>query len=172
MRRFLPLAMMFAIASSPGLAGEGPAVLTEPNEPGDPLHVEGTVYAPDGKTPAPGVTVYVYHTDAEGVYSETNDNRNPRIKATLITDPRGRYEFRTIRPAPYPGGGVPAHIHYVLKGGGYAEQRRDLYFEGDPALSGGMIDRSKAAGKFGSVRPVARGEDGVLHCTFDLRFDE
>ena len=166
------IVMLAAIVTLPVLAEEWSAVLTTADEPGEPFHVTGTVYGPDGETPVPGVDVYVYHTDADGVYSETNDNRNPRLKATLTTNSRGRYEYRTIKPAPYPGGGVPAHVHYVVKGGGYPEQRRDLHFEGDPYLSNGMIARSNAMGKFGSVQPVTRDDNGVLHCTFDLRLEE
>ncbi|MEE8525015.1 MAG: hypothetical protein V3T72_13855 [Thermoanaerobaculia bacterium] len=158
-----------------GLAGvaddlEGSAVLTSADEPGEPLRVAGTVYGADGSTPLAGVEIYVYHTDAEGYYSPgTNDNRNPRIKATLRTDGAGRYEFRTIRPAPYPGGGVPAHIHYVVEGAGHPEQRHDLHFEGDPHLSERMQTRSREAGRFGSIRPVEAGDAGVLQVTFDLR---
>ena len=35
-------------------------------EPGEPLIVAGRVSAPDGPTPAEGVTIYAYNTDAEG----------------------------------------------------------------------------------------------------------
>ena len=117
-----------------------------------------------------GVELYVYHTDHQGYYSPgTNDNSNPRLEATLYTDEEGRYEFRTIKPGPYPGGGVPAHIHYVASGSGYPEQRRDLHFEDDPHLSERARERAREAGRFGSVRPVGRDADGVLRVTFDLR---
>lgn len=155
-------------ADACGLAAS--ATLTTPGEPGVPLHVSGTVYGDDGSTPLPGVELYVYHTDDEGYYSPgTDDNSNPRLKATLQTDGDGRYEFRTIKPAPYPGGSVPAHIHYVLSGAGYPEQRRDLHFEGDPHLSERARERSRQAGRFGSIRPVEEGADGVLRVTYDLR---
>jgi protocatechuate 3,4-dioxygenase, beta subunit len=158
-----------------GLAGladdrAGSAVLVSPDEPGEPLQVSGTVFGSDGATPLAGVELYVYHTDAEGAYSPgTDDNANPRLKATLRTDASGRYELRTIRPAPYPGGGVPAHIHYVVEGAGYPEQRFEVHFEGDPYLSERMQASSREAGRFGSIRPVEVGDDGVSRVTFDLR---
>jgi Dioxygenase len=91
------------------------------------------------------------------------------VPVTLRTDASGRYELRTIRPAPYPGGGVPAHIHYVVEGAGYPEQRFELHFEGDPYLSERMQASSREAGRFGSIRPVEVGDDGVSRVTFDLR---
>lgn len=145
------------------------AILTADGEPGEPLHVTGTVYGPDGSTPGAGVELYAYHTDAEGLYSETNDNTDPRLKATVRTGADGRYQLRTIKPAPYPGGGVPAHIHFRISGGGFSDQRADLNFEGDPYLSSRAIERSAQLGRFGPVRPLVKGDDGVWHVVFDLK---
>ena len=36
---------------------------------GLPLKITGTVYQPDGKTPAPNVILYFYQTDHQGIYS-------------------------------------------------------------------------------------------------------
>lgn len=154
-----------------GAPGESPwsATMIEPGEPGEALHVTGTVYGEDGETPAAGVIVYAYHTDATGVYNEPNDNTNPRLKATVVTDARGRYELETIKPAPYPGGGVPAHIHFRLSGGGFPDQRRDLNFEGDPYLSARAKERSAEQGTFGPVRPLERAEGGGWRVVFDMR---
>ena len=33
------------------------------DEPGEPILIRGTIYHNDGKTPASGVILYVYHTD-------------------------------------------------------------------------------------------------------------
>jgi protocatechuate 3,4-dioxygenase beta subunit len=43
------------------------------NEPGLKLKVSGTVYKWDGKTPAAGVVLYVYHTNQKGVYPKRGD---------------------------------------------------------------------------------------------------
>ena len=145
------------------------AVLTPPDEPGEALVVTGTVYQGDGTTPAAGVSLYAYHTDAAGLYSETNDNTDPRLKATVVTDAQGRYELRTIKPAPYPGGGVPAHIHYRISGEGMAEQRFDLNFEGDPYLSTRQKERSARLDRFGSIRPLVDDGSGGWKCVYDLR---
>jgi protocatechuate 3,4-dioxygenase beta subunit len=48
-------------------------------EPGEPLIVSGTIYSPDGKQPLPGITLYVYQTDATGRDSTSGgDNRGTR----------------------------------------------------------------------------------------------
>lgn len=160
-----------AVAAPPSGGPEEVAVLASPDEPGEPLHVSGTVYAADGETPVPGAEIYVFHTDADGYYAPgTTDNSNPRLKATITTDENGRYAFRTIRPAPYPGSGVPAHVHYrVRRTPDAAPQSFELHFEGDPLLSERALERSRRAGRFGSVRPLERGDDSVWHAEYDLR---
>src|SRR5688572_5010641 len=39
------------------------------------LAVNGTVYKADGKTPAAGVIIYIYHTDQKGVYPTKGDEK-------------------------------------------------------------------------------------------------
>ena len=139
-------------------------------EPGEPLVVAGHVWDPSGEEPAAGVVVYGYHTDVEGLYARNGKNRPPRLHGWVKTDASGRFEFTTIRPAAYPGRTNPAHIHFVLWGGGYPRQWADeLRFEGDPLLTPAMIDESWQRGRFATVRPASRSGDGVSRCTLDIR---
>lgn len=158
----------------PELSGGGAApppsriTIAPPGEPGTPLVVTGTVYRPDGETPAAGVVVYLYQTDITGVYAPPGEP--PRLRGWLRTDAEGRYEVRTVRPASYPTGRIAAHIHTQLWGGGAATQwNSDLLFADDPYLSGEERRRSAAAGRFGSICDPARDADGTLRCTLDLR---
>jgi protocatechuate 3,4-dioxygenase, beta subunit len=148
-------------------------VITSSDEPGEPLIVSGTVYKPDGKTPAAGITVYVYHTDAEGYYRKgSNSSSNPRLNGTMITNAEGKYEFRTIKPGNYPGGGVPAHVHYVLSGKGYEKQYEEVMFEGDPYLSERVRANAAKDGTFATARPLTRDKDGVWRCVRDVKLEK
>jgi len=86
--------------------------------PGEPLVIRGTIYQRDGKTPAPHVILYVYHTNHNGTYTPGDNQKNARrhgaLRGWVKTDQNGRYEFTTIRPAAYPGRTDPAHIHPII----------------------------------------------------------
>ena len=145
-------------------------VLVSDDEPGEPMTVTGTVYAPDGKTPVAGIEVHVYHTDAEGYYRKgTNSSSNPRLKGTMRTNAEGKYEYRTIKPAPYPGGGNPAHVHYVISGQGYAKQYDELQFEGDRWLRNPHLTPEQKNDTFASVRPFVRDQNGVWRVVKDIK---
>lgn len=150
------------------------ATLTAPDEPGEPLAVRGTVYGADGETPLPGVRLFVYHTDAAGYYSENqgHDSTRPRLHATLVTDAAGQYAFRTILPGRYPSGGIPAHVHYNVDARGYEAQSFELHFAGDPELTAADEARAQRAGRFGSIRPLAKDASGVAQVVYDLRLRE
>jgi protocatechuate 3,4-dioxygenase, beta subunit len=144
------------------------ARLTPPAEPGEPMVVSGVLFAPDGRAPVPGVTLYAYHTDARGLYAPDGDP--PRLRGWMRTGADGGYELRSVRPAPYPGRTIPAHVHFNAWGAGYPRQWfEQLEFEGDPILTPERVERSRRLGRFGFVRPLARDKDGVWRCTFDLR---
>src|SRR5712691_4118516 len=75
-----------AVPPAPGAGALGPcaqatsvATLAGPEEPGEKLVVTGTVFAPDGVTPAARVFLYVYHTDATGHYNRES-GEPPRLR--------------------------------------------------------------------------------------------
>lgn len=142
-------------------------------EAGVPLVVSGRVFAADGRTPVEGLTLYVYHTDARGLYSEQDGNGRepqPRIKGWVRTDREGRYEFRTTRPGSYPRGRIPAHIHAKASGAGYAERWvAEYWFEDDPFVTAEMRAPFKDLGPFSPVMKITRAPDGGMRCVRDLR---
>ena len=142
--------------------------ITNNEEPGEALTVAGRVFAPDGTTPAAGVTVYAYNTDAKGYYDSSNHGDfpfPPRIYGWMKTDAGGRFELLTVRPGCYPNMRVPAHIHFCAWGAGYPLQWvDDLRFEGDSFLTPEMIRESVALGEFATIRPVVDGR-----CEFKIR---
>lgn len=170
--------------SRPGSIGDGgnsagsvpaKAVIVSPTEPGEPMIISGTIFAPDGKTPLEGINLFVYQTDAAGVYSTTGnggDNRNTRIHGQVRSSKDGRYEFRTIKPAPYPGGGNPAHIHAFISGPGYPEYWIDEYhFAGDPYIGEESQRKYSAGGTFATLLTLTKGTDGVLRGVRDIRVE-
>ena len=151
------------------------ATIVADGEPGESLIVSGTIYAPDGRTPLPGINLFVYQTDATGVYSTSGsdgDNRGTRIHGLVRSNKEGRYEFRTIKPGSYPNSRNAAHIHAYVSGADYPEYWIDEYlFEGDPFIT--SSDREKFGGKgtFSSILTLQRGSDGVLRAVRDIKVE-
>lgn len=137
------------------------------NEPGPKLAVGGIVYKTDGKTPASGLVLYVYHTDQTGRYTNRNGEggyagRNGYIKGWMKTNGKGEYRFYTLKPAPYPGATIPAHIHPVVKEPDKNEYWIDEYlFDDDPLLT--AEERKKQPGHGGSGIIHLITKDGMLH---------
>ena len=79
----------------------------------------------------------------------------------MKTGPDGRYEFHTIKPAPYPHRTTPAHIHAHVYGPQYSERSIDDYwFQGDP-----FITPKKRAPAIISLK---RNGEGVLQAVRDI----
>nr|WP_290856327.1 intradiol ring-cleavage dioxygenase [Flaviramulus sp.] len=95
------------------------------------LKISGVAFQKDGKTPAKNVLIYIYHTNREGIY-ETKGNekgwakRHGFIRGWAKTDAKGNYTFFTFRPAAYPEGREPEHIHLIIK-----EPNRNEYYIDD-----------------------------------------
>lgn len=106
------------------------------SEPGERLILRGTVYKPDGKTPAPGVVVYIHQTNSAGLYANGSNEsewsrRHGRLRGWLKTGADGRYEVDTIKPGVYPDGREPAHIHLTV-----LEPGKDPYWIDDVVFAG------------------------------------
>ncbi len=116
------------------------------------------------------VIVYAYQTDANGEYQNGTGTRVARLHGWAKTDAQGRYAFHTIKPAPYPGRSIAAHVHIHVWGAGYPLQwTPELLFAGDPFLKPDQISASKALGKFSNVQPLQTAADGSVNCVFNIR---
>ncbi len=142
------------------------------NEEGEPLIVSGTVYMPDGKTPVPNILIYAYHTDIKGIYGRNGEPLHGRFRGWMLTDKKGRYEIRTIKPAPYPNGQAPAHIHYTLTGKTFKEDWIDMVmFEGDRLITDGIRSGLKGKGGFQPIIKLKNKSDGFLHGVRDIQLE-
>ncbi|MFT5424958.1 MAG: protocatechuate 3,4-dioxygenase beta subunit [Phycisphaerales bacterium] len=152
--------------------------ITGIDEPGERVILRGRVFEIDGVTPAGGVLLYAYQTDANGVYrkegGETgNGRRHGVLRGWLRTDESGSYEIRTIRPAPYPSHSEPAHVHVTLEAPGRPEHWvKTLWFAGDDLIPEEEQGLSDAAGAFGRVVTLRDRGDGILVGERDLRLLE
>jgi protocatechuate 3,4-dioxygenase beta subunit len=152
----------------------GPSTRLAPlGEPGEPLRLSGTVYHTDGRTPATGVILFVYQTDATGRYPQRGDTstlmrRTSALRGWVRTDTAGHYAVETIRPGAYPSRREPAHMHLeVMPPGGMPCEIDPVEFEDDPILSPAIRAQRPRYGGAGIVRPVRRA-DGVWHATRDI----
>ena len=144
---------------------------------GTRLIVEGTVYRPDGRTPAAGVLVYAYHTNPAGIYPHPQgatgmERWHGSLRGWLVTGRDGHYRIETVRPGAYPGGAIPAHIHmHVMPPGGAERSIDDIVFEDDPRVDAVYRSRARDIGGPGIVLPTADA-DGVLRATRDIVLPE
>jgi protocatechuate 3,4-dioxygenase beta subunit len=155
-----------------GGADRSRLAIAPPGEPGTPLRVTGQVLRPDGVTPAAGVVLYLHQTGIDGLYAKER-GAPPRLRGWLRTDAAGRYEYRTVRPGPYPGRTIPAHVHTQLWGEGVPRQwNHDLLFADDELVDESVRRASRDAGRFAWVCSPEREADGTQRCNHDLRLKD
>lgn len=149
--------------------------IAPPGEPGQPLIIDGTVRDQRGE-PAPGIIVYAYHTDANGIYRPIDNapgewaRRHGQLRGWAKTDSLGHYRFITIRPGHYPNRNAPAHVHmHVIEPGCCTYYIASIHFDDDPLLSA-ATRRSDADGRGGSgLTHPTRDADGAWHVRRDIQ---
>lgn len=125
--------------------------LDEGNEgKGEVLVMEGRVLGLDGK-PVPHASVDVWHCNELGRYSHFDpDQPDYNLRRRIETDAEGNYRFRSFLPPGYaipPGspvselfdllgrhGNRPAHIHFLVSGGGKRALTTQVNIPGDTFL--------------------------------------
>jgi catechol 1,2-dioxygenase len=121
-----------------------------PDEKGTALLFQGQVTEPGGQ-PLPGAAVEMWHADADGLYSQFAPGIPEwNLRGKVLAGEDGRFEIRTIQPAPYqiPTDGAcgkliaaagwhawrPAHLHLKVSAPGHQLITTQLYFTGDAHL--------------------------------------
>ncbi|MBY0358583.1 MAG: hypothetical protein K2W82_11325 [Candidatus Obscuribacterales bacterium] len=118
------------------------AKITPPHEPGTVLLVNGIVRAADTGKPLPFAVLDIWQANEQGHYDNENDanpNAKPAnglylLRARLVTNEDGYYEYETIHPGAYEyaeNAWRPAHIHYMVSAHGYKQLVTQMYFDGD-----------------------------------------
>lgn len=136
------------------------------------IKVTGTVFQPNGRTPAEGVVLYFYHTNEEGRYEARPEQtgwgrRHGYLRGWVKTGPDGRYTLYTQKPGAYPGRPDPAHIHLtILEPDGKYYWAEDYLFTGDPRLT--EKELSPRAPRCGPGLLSLKKESGLLTGKRDL----
>jgi len=117
--------------------------LSGPDEPGEKLEFWGQILDYRGQ-PLSKAAVVAYHTDRIGLYNSPDaGTRIPRLRGVSITDDAGRFGFTTIRPAAYPNGTDPAHIHMVVTAPAHQMRYVEYWFSDDPLVTKSHRERAE-----------------------------
>ena len=137
---------------------------------GPKLLITGIVFKSDGRTPAPNVVVYYYHTNTEGRYvhipeepqsmpPNAQGQTHGHIRGWVKTGANGVYEIYTIRPGKYPRFEEPAHIHLTVQEPDQKEYYiDDVVFDDDPLLTTPKRLKMENRGGTGVVRLVKKDD--------------
>ncbi|MEJ5927860.1 catechol 1,2-dioxygenase [Corynebacterium sp. H128] len=136
----------YYVENAPQLPAVCEMPMREQDKVQQPLIFQGQVTDVDGKGLG-GATVELWHADSEGYYSQFAPNIPEwNLRGTIVTDEEGRYQIKTLQPAPYqiPSDGPtgwfidsygghpwrPAHLHLMVKSPGHRSITTQLYFRG------------------------------------------
>lgn len=112
---------------------------------GERMVMFGRVMDQYGK-PVPGTLVEIWQANAGGRYRHRKDSYIAPLDPNFggvgrtVTDRDGYYQFRTVKPGPYPwpngpNDWRPSHIHVSIMGPSIATRLiTQMYFEGDPLI--------------------------------------
>ena len=122
---------------------------------GIPCEVRGSVRGLRGE-PVGGAQLDVWQSDEDGLYDVQHAGIDrAQARGILVTDPEGRYHFRSILAMPYaiphdgPVGDLltamgrhpwrPAHLHFMIKAPGYETLITHVFRSDDPYLDSDAV---------------------------------
>ena len=151
-----------------------------PDEKGTPLVFAGQVRGTDG-TPLAGAELDMWQADDDGYYSGFAPHvPEGNLRGLVVADEQGRFEIRTMQPAPYqiptdgPTGQLiaaagwhpwrPAHLHLFVSAPGHRRVTTQLYFSGGQWLDSDVAEAVKPELV---LDPEDQG-DGTRRVTYDF----
>ena len=122
-------------------------------------------------------TVELWQVDGKGVYLHSRGGSREKMDSNFqgygrfMTDSKGRYFFRTIKPAPYPG--RTPHIHMAVSAKGKRKFTTQCYIKGEPKNKKDFILNSIKDEKARNslvlpFRPLPGSKAGELAANFDI----
>lgn len=144
---------------------------------GEITHMTGRVLNAKGN-PVRNAFVEIWQVDNNAVYlhsadtnNRANQDKNFQGYGRFLTDAKGQYYFRTIKPVPYPG--RTPHIHVGVSRNGHRILTTQLFVKGheqnarDGVLRG-IRDPLARESVMGNFKPLEDSKIGELTVNFDI----
>ena len=144
---------------------------------GEITHLGGRILSPTGQ-PLRNAFVEIWQVDGTGAYIHSRDpNRAKRRDENFqgygrfLTDVRGQYYFRTIKPVPYPG--RTPHIHIAVSRNGRRIFTSQILIKGNELNERDFLFRRVADARaretiLADFKPITDSKIGELACNFDV----
>ena len=142
---------------------------------GEITHLSGRVLGPTGQ-PLRNAFVEIWQVDGTGAYIHSRDpngakrrDKNFQGYGRFLTDVRGQYYFRTIKPVPYPG--RTPHIHIAVSRNGRRIFTSQILIKGNElnerdGLFRRVTDAKARETILAEFKPIADSKIGELACNF------
>jgi len=143
---------------------------------GEITHLSGRVMDIKG-TPVRNALVEIWQVDSKAAYIHTADPNQKKRDTNFqgfgrfLTDSKGQYYFRTIKPVAYPG--RSPHIHVAVKIKGKKRLVTQCYVKGDPSnakdgVIRGIRDLKQRDSVIIDFAPLKGSKIGELQARFDI----
>lgn len=143
---------------------------------GEITHLTGRILSASG-APLRNAVVEIWQCDQNGAYIHSRSGNAARRDGNFqgfgrfLTDSRGQYYFRTIKPVPYPG--RTPHIHFAVNRGGNRILTTQMLVRGHPGnerdgVFRNITDPKLRAAVMAEFKPLAGSKIGELTASFDL----
>ena len=143
---------------------------------GEITHLSGRVLTENG-SPVRNAFVEIWQVDNNGSYLHTGSSNRDKLDANFqgygrfLTDSKGQYYFRTIKPVPYPG--RTPHIHFAVSQNGQRVLTTQLLIKGHEGNEKDGVFRSLKSPEqrnllMASFDPMQGSKLGELTAAFDM----
>ncbi|HXG67488.1 MAG TPA: protocatechuate 3,4-dioxygenase [Blastocatellia bacterium] len=147
---------------------------------GEIIHLLGRAVNAQGR-PLPGIKLEIWQANNHGRYAHINDPNTAPLDPNFqgygvqVTDAKGRFRFKTIKPGAYPTGegdwSRPPHIHFYVTGR-HEALITQMYFPGEELNAKDRLLQSAGASQsslIARVEPAGKGfEPNSLVATWDI----
>jgi protocatechuate 3,4-dioxygenase beta subunit len=143
---------------------------------GTVAHLSGRVLSKSGE-PVRNAVIEIWQVDGNGVYlhsrSDNGDKRDANFQGygRFLTDAKGRYYFRTVKPVAYPG--RTPHIHVMVNANGKRALTTQCYIKGHPRNArDGLLrragDKKQQELLMADFKPLKGSAAGELEAEWDV----